>query len=290
MMNKLTPSRPESQSSLEPALYVTATPIGNARDITLRALDVLKNCDVILAEDTRVTAKLLAIHAVSRPLQSYNEHNAARIRPAILERLARGERIALVSDAGTPLISDPGYKLVREAVAAGAKVHVVPGASAVLAALVLSGLPTDRFLLAGFLPAARGARRSVLEELKTLRTSIVFFEAPQRLGESLRDMQEVLGPRQAAVARELTKLHEEVRRGDLDRLATFYAENAPRGEITIVVGPPLAVAADFSRADKLLDMALGFMPVRAATDLVSTALDLPQRLHACPVAQRDCGR
>ncbi|HWE07057.1 MAG TPA: 16S rRNA (cytidine(1402)-2'-O)-methyltransferase, partial [Rhizomicrobium sp.] len=222
-MGKPTPSRPKSQSGLERGLFVTATPIGNARDITLRALDVLGRCDAILTEDTRVTAKLLAIHAISRPLVAYNDHNAARMRPAILTRLAAGERIALVSDAGTPLISDPGYKLVREALAAGERVHVVPGASAVLAALVISGLPTDRFLLVGFLPPGSSARRSVLEELKQLRSSLIFFESPRRLSESLRDMCDVLGRRQGAIVRELTKLHEEVCRGALSDLSLRYS-------------------------------------------------------------------
>jgi 16S rRNA (cytidine1402-2'-O)-methyltransferase len=276
-MGKPTPSRPKSQNGLDPGLFVTATPIGNARDITLRALDVLSHCDAILTEDTRVTSKLLAIHAISRPLVTYNDHNAARMRPAILTRLAAGERIALVSDAGTPLISDPGYKLVREALAAGEKVHVVPGASAVLAALVVSGLPTDRFLLAGFLPPASGARRSVLEELKQLRSSLIFFESPRRLAESLRDMCVVLGRRQGAIVRELTKLHEEVCRGELSDLSLKYSSEAPRGEITIIVGPPESAAPNLDRLDALLDKALAFMPVRAAAELVSDALGLPRR-------------
>ena len=276
-MGKPTPSRPKSQNGLEPGLFVTATPIGNARDITLRALDVLRHCDAILTEDTRVTAKLLAIHDISRPLVTYNDHNAARMRPAILTRLAAGERIALVSDAGTPLISDPGYKLVREALAAGERVHVVPGASAVLAALVISGLPTDRFLLAGFLPSGTSARRSVLAELKQLRSSLIFFESPRRLAESLRDMCEVLGRRQGAIVRELTKLHEEVSRGELSHLSLKYSSEPPRGEITIVVGPPESTTPNLDRLDALLDKALAFMPVRAAAELASDALGLPRR-------------
>lgn len=276
-MSKPTPLRPKSQNDLEPGLFVTATPIGNARDITLRALDVLRHCDAILTEDTRVTAKLLAIHAISRPLLTYNDHNAARMRPTILARLAAGERLALVSDAGMPLVSDPGYKLVREALAAGEKVHVVPGASAVLAALAISGLPTDRFLFAGFLPAGSSARRSVLEELKPLRSSLVFFESPRRLGETLRDMQDVFGARPAAIVRELTKLHEEVYRDDITHLASRFAHEAPRGEITIVVGPAGQKAPDLERLDGLLDKALAFMPVRAAADLLSEALGVPRR-------------
>jgi 16S rRNA (cytidine1402-2'-O)-methyltransferase len=279
VMVKPNPAPAPTPSPLEPGLYVTATPIGNAQDITLRALNVLRQCDVIVAEDTRTTSKLLAIHAISRSLLAYNDHNAPRMRPAILGRLARGDRIALVSDAGTPLVSDPGYKLVREALAAGAKIHVVPGASAALAALVLSALPTDRFLFAGFLPPTQGARRTALEELKTATCSLIFFESPQRLAESLRDMCEILGSRPASVARELTKLHEEIRRDELCALADLYAhEAAPRGEITIVVGPPQEALPDWDHVDGLLERALAYMPARTAAEFVSDALSLPRRL------------
>ena len=260
-----------------PGLYLTATPIGHARDITLRALDVLKACDAIAAEDTRVTAKILAIHGISKPLGAYNDHNAARERPKLLARLRGGARIALVSDAGTPLVSDPGYKLVREAVADGIAVHAIPGPSAALAALSIAGLPTDRFLFAGFLPPKSAARRTVLEELRDVRGSLIFFESPHRLSESLRDMAEVLGAREAAVTRELTKLHEECVRGELEGLASLYEKKgAPKGEITIVVGPPKEIAPDMARADGLLDKALAFMPVRAASDLVAEATGLPR--------------
>jgi 16S rRNA (cytidine1402-2'-O)-methyltransferase len=276
---EIKPGGRESQSLLAPGLYLTATPIGHARDISLRGLDVLKACDLIAAEDTRVTAKLLAIHGISKPLTAYNDHNAARERPRLLKRLAYGERVALVSDAGTPLVSDPGYKLVRDAIAMGIAVHVVPGASAVLAGLSLSGLPTDRFLFAGFLPPKSGARRGVLEDLKAVPASLVFFESPHRLAESLADMAAVLGAREAAVARELTKLHEECRRGDLATLAASYAEaDPPKGEITVAIGPPLETAPDMGRADSLLEQALAFMPVRAASDLVAEATGLPRRV------------
>jgi len=278
-MVKRNPPPGPAPSPLEPGLYVTATPIGNARDVTLRALDVLRQCDVIVAEDTRTTAKLLAIHVISRPLLAYNDYNAPRVRPQILDRLARGERVVLVSDAGTPLISDPGYKLVKAALAAGSRIHAVPGASAALAALVLSALPTDRFLFAGFLPPSKAARRSALQELKTLTCSLIFFEAPQRLAESLRDMCDVLGDRPAAVARELTKLHEEVRRDNICALADmFAAESAPRGEITVVVGPGPGALPDWERVDVLLERAVAFMPVRTAAEFVSGALNLPRRL------------
>ena len=264
-------------SSLSPGLYLTATPIGHSRDISLRALDILRDCDAIAAEDTRVSSKLLSIHGLSKPLTAYNDHNAARERPRLLAKLAKGARIALVSDAGTPLVSDPGYKLVREALAEGIAVHVVPGASAALAALSLAGLPTDRFLFAGFLPPKSAARQTALEELRDVRATLILFESPHRLAESLRDMASVLGAREAAVARELTKLHEECRRGTLPSLAAAYESEAlPKGEITIVIAPPLEVAPDMAKADALLEKALAFMPVRAATDLIAEATGLPR--------------
>ena len=267
-----------TERDLAPGLYVTATPIGHARDITLRALDVLSGCDLIAAEDTRVTAKLLAIHDISRPLTAYNDHNGARERPKLLSRLTHGARIALVSDAGTPLVSDPGYKLVREALAQGVPVHAIPGASATLTALALAGLPTDRFLFAGFLPSRAGERGTALAELKSVRATLIFFESAQRLAESLAQMAQVLGDRAVAVTRELTKLHEEVRRGTLTLLSEQYAgETAPRGEVTILVGPPADGETDFALLDSLLDHALPFMPVRAASEMIALALDMPRK-------------
>ena len=276
-MSKPRPGPPEWQKPLDEGLYLISTPIGNARDISLRALDALAGCDAILAEDTRVTAKLLAIHKISRPLISYNDHNAPRMRPQALMRLERGERLALVSDAGTPLVSDPGYKLVREAIAAGIKIHVVPGASAILSALVVSGLPTDRFLFIGFLPSTGEARRIALEKLRSVESTLVFFEAPQRLAQVLGDMHGVLGARNAAIARELTKLHEDVRRGTLQELESYYARTPARGEVTIIVGRPLSEAPDFGNVDRLLEKALAFMPVRTAAEFVSEALELPRK-------------
>jgi 16S rRNA (cytidine1402-2'-O)-methyltransferase len=259
-------------------LYIVATPIGNARDITLRALDVLGSCDLIAAEDTRVTAKLLAIHGISKPLTAYNDHNAARERPRLLARLAGGARVALVSDAGTPLISDPGYKLVREALAEGLNVQAIPGPSAALTALTLAGLPTNRFLFAGFLPARQGERRRTLEELRNVTASLIFFESPRRIAEALADLHSVLGDRHAAVTRELTKLHEEVRRGTLASLvAEFATQPPPKGEITIVVAPATAPAPDLAMADALLEKAMAYMPLSAAADLISAALDFPKR-------------
>ncbi len=266
----------ETQKSgdLAAGLYVVATPIGNARDISLRALDVLRACDVIAAEDTRVTSKLLAIHGVSRPLVPYNDHNAPQMRPRLLARLNRGEAVVLVSDAGTPLVSDPGYKLVREVVAAGMPVVAIPGPSAVLAGLTLSGLPSDRFLFAGFLPSRAGERAAVLEELKGVRATLIFFESAQRLSDSLAAMAQVLGDRPAVMARELTKLHEEVRRGMLSGLAAHYeTAGAPRGEVTLLVGPPREAEADTARLDAALKAALPFMPVKAAADMLAALTD-----------------
>jgi 16S rRNA (cytidine1402-2'-O)-methyltransferase len=274
------PSLPPAKAqNVAPGLYVIATPIGNARDITLRALDILGECDLIAAEDTRVTAKLFAIYGISKPLTAYNDHNADRERPRLLARLREGARIALVSDAGTPLISDPGYKLVSEAVGQGMHVHAIPGASAVMAALASGALPTDRFFFAGFLPSRSGARQSALAELKAIPSTLVLFESPQRLGASLQNMADVLGSRQAAIGRELTKFHEEVRRGDLAALASHYrSADLPKGEITIVIGPPAEVAPDFVRLDQLLTKALPFMPLRSAVELVAEALGMARNL------------
>jgi 16S rRNA (cytidine1402-2'-O)-methyltransferase len=263
---------------LAAGLYILATPIGNARDISLRVLETLKSCDVIAAEDTRVTSKLLSIHGVSKPLIAYNDHNAPQMRPKILARLAQGELVALVSDAGTPLVSDPGYKLVREAIAAGVHIVALPGPSAVLAGLTLSGLPSDRFLFAGFLPSRSGERKSALEELKGIGATLIFFESAQRLAESLAAMAEVLGDRSAAMTRELTKLHEEVRRGSLAELAAHYEKaGAPKGEVTLLVGPPPEAAPDIARIDAALKAALAFMPVKAAADLIAGLTGAPRK-------------
>ncbi|MGE0725362.1 MAG: 16S rRNA (cytidine(1402)-2'-O)-methyltransferase, partial [Alphaproteobacteria bacterium] len=227
-----------------PGLHVVATPIGNRGDITLRAIETLRGADLIACEDTRVTAPFLAGIGVGAPLIAYHDHNAARVRPTIMARLAEGAVVALVSDAGTPLVSDPGFRLVRACIEAGIAVSSLPGASAPLAALVVSGLPTDRFLFAGFPPPKAAARRTMLAGLAAVPATLVLFEGPSRLADSLADMAEMLGDRPAAVARELTKLHEEVRRGSLAALAAHYREaGPPRGEIVVVVGPPAAPAA-----------------------------------------------
>jgi 16S rRNA (cytidine1402-2'-O)-methyltransferase len=225
---------------LEAGLYVVATPIGNLRDVTLRALDVLGAADRVYAEDTRVARKLLDAHGLKPRVSAYHEHSGEAVRGEILAALANGERIALISDAGTPLVSDPGFKLARAAIEAGFRVCPIPGASALLAALVASGLPTDRFLFAGFLPSKRAARRAVLQELADVDATLVLFETGPRLVEALSDMAELLGPRPAAVARELTKMFEETRRETLAALAAHYADaGPPKGEIVVVVGPPL---------------------------------------------------
>jgi len=260
-------------------LVIVATPIGNAGDITVRALDLLRRADGIACEDTRVTGRLMARYGIATPLVAYHEHNAARMRPLLLERLRRGETIALVSDAGTPLVSDPGYKLVRAAIEAGIPTTTLPGASAALAALVLSGLPTDRFFFAGFLPPRSAARRTELAALAGIPATLIFFESAGRLAGALADMAAVLGARPAAVARELTKLYEEVRRGTLIELAEHYtAVDPPKGEIVILVGAPAAPAeASDAAIDEALRAALARDSLRDAVAAVAAALAAPRR-------------
>lgn len=273
-------SKAEASEALAPGLYLVATPIGNAADITLRALATLRAATAIACEDTRTTAKLLAIHGISRPLIAYHEHNAAVSGPAILARLEAGEAVALVSDAGTPLVSDPGYRLVRRCVEAGLPVTPIPGPSAVLAALSVSGLPTDRFLFAGFPPPRQAARRRFLAALSRTQTTLVLFEAPQRLAASLADMAEILGPREAAVCRELTKLFEEVRRAPLSDLARHYAEEgAPKGEVSLVIAPPPPPeGASDAELDALIEEALETEDsVRSAADRVAAESGRPRR-------------
>ena len=266
------PARPVS-----PGLYLVATPIGNLRDMTLRALDVLAAADLVLAEDTRVTAKLLTAYGLKAKLERCDDHASARAAEIAVERLKAGEVVALVSDAGTPLVSDPGYVVARAAVAEGLPVHPVPGPSSLLAALCIAGLPADRILFAGFLPPKSGARRTALEELRTGRQTLVFFESGPRLRDSLTDMAQVLGPRPAAVARELTKLYEECVRGDLAELAVDPRLDAPKGEIVVVVGPGEAETASAADADAALSEALTRLPPGEAAAEVSKALNLPRK-------------
>ena len=262
---------------LPPGLYVVATPIGNLGDLTPRAAETLRCADLILAEDKRVTAKLLSHAGSKTPLAKYNDYSSEADRDGIVARLGR-EAIALVSDAGTPLISDPGYKLVRAAREAGHSVYTLPGPSALVAALTLAGLPTDRFLFAGFLPAKAKARHEALAELADIRATLIFYETGPRLGDALGAMRDVLGNREGAVVREISKLYEESVTGSLTELAERYAGNQPKGEIVVVVGPPAEKA---EASDDDLDLALteamrDASPSRAAAD-VASRLKIPRK-------------
>jgi 16S rRNA (cytidine1402-2'-O)-methyltransferase len=265
---------------LAPGLHVVATPIGNLSDISLRALTTLAAADTVVAEDTRVAKTLLAHYGISTPLVAYHEHNAEVMRPHLIARLASGAALALVSDAGTPLISDPGYRLVAEALARGLPVTSVPGASAVLTALVVAGLPTDRFFFEGFLPPKMAARRQRIAELSTIPGTLVFFESPRRVADTLVDLAAVLGPRDAALARELTKVFETVRRGTLPELAAALATAPPpKGEIVLLVGPPAEGAPKIEAAD--LDLRIGkaleTLSVKEAAAVVSAQTGQPRR-------------
>jgi 16S rRNA (cytidine1402-2'-O)-methyltransferase len=263
---------------LAPGLYLIATPIGNLGDITLRALETLAAADVIACEDTRVTRKLTAHYGIATPLTPYHEHNAAEARPKLLARIAAGQSVALVSDAGTPLISDPGFKLAREAGDAGYTVTPLPGASAVLAALGVSGLPTDRFFFEGFLPAKQGARQKRIAQLAAIPATLVVFESGPRLAAALADLADALGERHAAICRELTKLHEEARRGPLAELARTYGAGAEtRGEIVIVIAPPGEEQVKQGDIDALLRRALARVSMKDAVGEVALATGRPRR-------------
>ncbi len=274
-------SRDDAGSKPARGLYVIPTPIGNLRDITLRALDILQAVELIACEDTRITARLLDAHGITTPVTPYHEHNARRVRPELLRRLANGSSIALVSDAGTPLISDPGYLLVREAAEAGHDVTVLPGPSAVLTALTGSALPTDRFLFIGFPPPRASARKTAFQEVAAVRATLVVFESARRIAGSLADMRDALGDREAVVAREMTKRFEEFRRGKLSELAQHYARSGPpKGELVVVVAPPgdaPPAAEQEESIDDLLREALPGRTLRDAVDLVAGRLDLPRR-------------
>lgn len=268
-------------NSLLPGLHVVATPIGNLGDMTARAARTLVLADLVACEDTRVTGSLLSLLGLkAKELIAYHDHNADQVRPLVLARLAAGQAVVLVSDAGTPLVSDPGFRLVRDVADADHAVYAVPGASALLAALAVAGLPTDRFMFAGFLPVKDGARRTALSEVAAVPATLVFYESPRRLADVLPVMREVLGDRQAAVCRELTKRHEEVRRGTLSHLAALYAEiPTPKGEVVVVIAPPSAAEAT-SEAD--IDAALrqalqDGMSVRDAAQAVAVATSRPRR-------------
>ena len=271
--------QPVTAPPLAPGLYLVATPIGNLRDVSLRALEILAGADVIACEDTRVTRKLVSHYGIATPLTPYHDHNAATALPKLIARRAKGARVALVSDAGTPLVSHPGYRLVTAAQAAGHPVTAAPGASAVLAALAVAGLPTDRFFFEGFLPAKEAGRRTRIAQLARIPATLVLFETGPRLAAALADLAAGLGEREAAICRELTKLHEEVRRGTLGELARVYRElPEPRGEIVIVTAPPAEPQpAGAEEVDALLRNALGRLSVKDAVDEVAGMSGQPRR-------------
>ena len=264
--------------TLEPGLYVTATPIGNLGDITYRAVEILKNADLILCEDTRHTARLCAAYGVETRRVAFHEHNEAEALPGVLARLEDGARVALVSDAGTPLMSDPGFRLVAEARTRGLPVFAVPGACAAVAALSVAGLATDRFYFAGFPPAKSAARRTMFEALAAIDATLVFYESPQRLAASLADMADLFGERDGAVARELTKLHETLETGVLSSLAARFAAEPARGEIVVLVAPPAAKPKAGPEAlDAFLKAALESLSVRDAAQAAADALGVPRK-------------
>ncbi|WP_416907656.1 MAG: 16S rRNA (cytidine(1402)-2'-O)-methyltransferase [Polymorphobacter sp.] len=269
-------SQPAEDKVLSPGLYIVATPIGNLQDLSARAAATLAAADVIAAEDTRVTAKLLAHLGLKKPMQPYHDHSAEHVRPALVARAAR-EVVALVSDAGTPLISDPGYKLVRDCRAAGVAVTTLPGPCAAIAALTLAGLPTDRFLFAGFLPAKAQARAEAIAELASIRATLILYEAGPRLAASLAALAEGLGPRPAAVAREISKYYEETLTGTLPEIAALIAAKPRKGEIVIIIAPPAAPApASEADLDAALAAALVESSLKTAVANVTSSLGLPR--------------
>lgn len=281
-MSRVSGERKTSARSAQPldaGLYVVSTPIGNLRDITLRALDVLSSVDEILAEDTRMARRLLDAHGIRAKVSPYHDHNGAGRRPDILEKLEKGQALALISDAGTPLVSDPGWKLTDAVIDAGYPIIPVPGASALLSGLITSGLPSDRFMFCGFLSPKSGARRKQLEELKDIKATLVFYEGGSRMAACLEDMAQIFDDtRSAAVARELTKLFEETRRGSLSELSAFYQiEGAPKGEIVILVGPPSPQDVTEADLDIALKEALKEHSLKQAAASVAVDLGLPKR-------------
>ncbi|MEE3360646.1 MAG: 16S rRNA (cytidine(1402)-2'-O)-methyltransferase [Pseudomonadota bacterium] len=266
---------------LAPGLYLVATPIGNARDITLRSLDILANADVLAAEDTRSLKRLLEIHGIAlngRPVLAYHDHNGGKMRPRIMADLAEGKSVAYASEAGTPMISDPGFDLLRGAIEEGHPATAAPGAAAVIMALTVAGLPTDRFLFAGFLPNASGARKKTLTELAGVPATLAFYESPKRIAGMLGDAAEVLGgDRRAVVCRELTKKFEEARRGTLSELASYYGENTAKGEIVVLIDRGHSENISESDVTTALEEALKTMSVRDASDFVAKMLGQPRR-------------
>ncbi len=269
------------ETGLEPGLHLVATPIGNLGDMTLRGIAALARADVVYCEDTRHSRTLLAHFGIGRQMRPYHEHNAERERGRVLSELAAGKSVVMISDAGTPLISDPGYKLVRAALDAGHRVTSLPGPSALLAAMASAGIATDTFLFAGFLPSRDGPRRARLRELAEVPATLVFFEAPSRLAATLTEIAGSLGSREVAVARELTKLHEEVRHGTPAALAQWAQESVPRGEMVILVGPPAAEAVSDETIASEIAPLLDTMGLAEAARTVAEALDVPKsRVYA----------
>lgn len=266
---------------LAPGLYLVATPIGNARDITLRSLDILANADVLAAEDTRSLKRLMEIHGIAlngRPVLAYHDHNGGKMRPRIMADLAEGKSVAYASEAGTPMISDPGFDLLRGAIEEGHPATAAPGAAAVIMALTVAGLPTDRFLFAGFLPNASGARKKTLTELAGVPATLAFYESPKRIAGMLGDAAEVLGgDRKAVVCRELTKKFEEARRGTLSELASYYGDNTAKGEIVVLIDRGHSENISESDVTTALEEALKTMSVRDASDFVAKMLGQPRR-------------
>jgi 16S rRNA (cytidine1402-2'-O)-methyltransferase len=266
---------------IAPGLYLVATPLGNARDITLRALDLLAGADVLAAEDTRSLRRLMDIHGVplgDRPLVAYHDHNGDRARPRLMAALADGKSVVYASEAGTPLISDPGFDLMRAALEAGVDCTTAPGATAAVAALTLSGLPSDRFLFVGFLPNSSGKRKTALREVADVPATLIFYESPKRLAAMLRDAAEVLGAdRKVVVCRELTKKFEERRAGSLAEMSEFYAEQPPRGEIVVVIDRGAGIVTDQDTLDRALTEALESMSVKDAASDVAQRFGVPRR-------------
>lgn len=266
------------KDQMKPGLYLVATPVGNLGDITLRALDVLSAADLIVCEDTRVTGKLLAYYGIKKPLLPYNDHNADQQRSGILSKLQSGQTVAMVSDAGTPLISDPGFKLVRTCVESGLYVTALPGANSVLTALQLSALPSESFCFAGFLPPKEAARRAMLKNWKDVPATLIFFETAPRLDKALADLLHILGDRQVAVTRELTKLYEEVKRASLSEALELYKDNPPKGEIVLVVGPPGEASYDEADIEAALKRALKTMSTKEAAAFVAEQTGQPRKI------------
>ena len=286
-------NRPEI-NRLSPGLYFVATPIGAARDITLRALDILASADVLAAEDTRTLRHLMEIHGIAlgaRPLVAYHEHNNAAALPRLLRALGEGKSLAYASEAGTPLVSDPGFQLGRAAIAEGHAVLAAPGASAVLCALTVSGLPSDRFLFAGFPPVTKAARAGFLQELAPLQATLILYESPRRVKQLLDDLVQSHGKsRNAAVCRELTKRFEEVSRGTLGDLAAAFAGREVKGEIVVLIDRAAAPAADVATVEQALDKALGQMSVKDAAAAVALAFGLPRRdVYQRAISRQDGG-